>query len=143
MVLRAKGRTASPPLYHYKTATYAMGSAARYRWGEWGYQETLLHARLGTDPQAQVWINHPGEVDPGRLRAARPTGAAAAIVPRVQQYRALAIVAFDGEPPQPDFTHAWFPRAAFDESRGRRRHRLRPRRRRPRRPPAPTARWRR
>jgi hypothetical protein len=32
----------------------------------------------------------------------------------VQQYRALAVVIFEGSDPQPDFTHAWFPRCAFD-----------------------------
>ncbi len=30
--------------------------------------------------------------------------------------RALAVVAFDGAEPQPDLTHAWFPRPAFDET---------------------------
>ena len=38
-----------------------------------------------------------------------------ASVPRVQQYRDLAIVRFDGVAPQPDFTHAWFPTQIFDE----------------------------
>jgi hypothetical protein len=35
-------------------------------------------------------------------------------VPRVQQYRGLALVWFDGQPEQPGFTHAWFPGPAFD-----------------------------
>jgi hypothetical protein len=35
----------------------------------------------------------------------------------VQQYRALAIAVFDCFGEQPDFTHAWFPQAAFDETR--------------------------
>jgi hypothetical protein len=35
----------------------------------------------------------------------------------VQQYRDLALVVFDGVPPQPDFTHAFFPFAAFDSAR--------------------------
>jgi hypothetical protein len=37
-------------------------------------------------------------------------------LPRVQQYRGLAIVLFAAAPEQPDFTHAWFPRFAFDET---------------------------
>ncbi len=102
-------------LAHYKTAAYALGTAARYRWGEWGYQETLLHARLGPEPQAQIWINHPGEVIQGGFGRPSYWGGSASI-PRVQQYRALAIVAFDGGPPQPPFTHAWFPRSAFEEA---------------------------
>jgi hypothetical protein len=32
--------------------------------------------------------------------------------------RALAVAAFEGVAPQPGFTHALFPRAAFDESAG-------------------------
>lgn len=36
-------------------------------------------------------------------------------MPRVQQYRDLAIVKFDGVKAQPDFTHAWFPTLTFDE----------------------------
>jgi hypothetical protein len=90
-----------------------MGSIAAYRWFEWGYQETLIHARLGDHPDAQLWINHPGEViHSGYGRPSFWGGSAS--VPRVQQYRDLALVLFDGLPPQPDFTHAFFPRAAFD-----------------------------
>jgi hypothetical protein len=90
-----------------------MGSIAAYRWFEWGYQETLVHARLGHDPDAQAWINHPGEViHSGYGRPSYWGGSAS--VPRVQQYRDLALVVFDGVPPQPDLTHAFFPRAAFD-----------------------------
>ncbi|MDO5528333.1 MAG: hypothetical protein Q4F71_02920 [Paracoccus sp. (in: a-proteobacteria)] len=103
-------------LYHWKTRASAMGSAARYRWGDWGYQETLIHARIGDDPQAQIWINQPGElIQSGYGRPSYWGGSAS--VPRVQQYRGLAVVAFDGVAPQPDLTHAWFPAAAFDDWR--------------------------
>jgi hypothetical protein len=93
-----------------------MGSAAGYRWGEWGYQETLIHARLGPDPDAQVWINHPGEVIHSGFGRPSFWGGSAS-VPRVQQYRDLALVVFEGVPPQPDFTHAFFPAAVFNEAR--------------------------
>jgi hypothetical protein len=43
-------------------------------------------------------------------------------LPRVQQYRGLAVAVFDCAPEQPDFTHAWFPQAAFDEVRLAERH---------------------
>ena len=67
------------------------------------------------NPQAQIWINHPGELlQSGSARPSYWGGSAS--IPRVQQYRALALVAFDGTAPQPDLTHAWFPRPAFDES---------------------------
>lgn len=103
-------------LYHWKTRGTAMGSAAHYRWGDWGYQETLLHARIGRDAQAQCWINHPGEViQSGYGRPSYWGGSAS--VPRVQQFRGLAVAVFDGQPPQPDLTHAWFPTLAFDDWR--------------------------
>ena len=93
-----------------------MGSAARYRWNEWGYQETVLHLRLGTNPDAQVWINHPGEVlHSGYGRPSYWGGSGT--LPRVHQYRDLAVVIFDAAAEQPDFTHAWFPRQVFDASR--------------------------
>jgi hypothetical protein len=93
-----------------------MGSAASYRWDQWGYQETVLHLRLGEDPDAQVWINHPGEtIHSGHGRPSYWGGSGT--LPRVQQYRALAVAAFDCAPEQPDFTHAWFPQAAFGEVR--------------------------
>lgn len=112
----AQGEGCIAKLYHHKTRDHAMGSIAAYRWFEWGYQETLVHARLGTDPDAQVWINHPGEViHSGYGRPSYWGGSASA--PRVQQYRDLALVVFDGVPPQPDFTHAFFPAAAFDAAR--------------------------
>lgn len=101
-------------LYHHKTRETALGSAVRYRWGDWGYQETLLHGRLGDTPQAQIWINHPGEtVSSGYGRPSYWGGSAS--VPRVQQYRDLAVVIFSGQAPQPDFTHAWFPTGAFHD----------------------------
>src|SRR5690606_34656829 len=38
-------------------------------------------------------------------------------VARVHQYRGLAVALFDCAAEQPDFTHAWFPQSAFDETR--------------------------
>lgn len=112
----AQGEGRIAKLYHHKSADHAMGSAVAYRWGEWGYQETLIHLRMGDDPNAQVWINHPGEViHSGYGRPSYWGGSAS--VPRVQQYRDLAVIRFAGQPPQPDFTHAWFPRASFDATR--------------------------
>jgi hypothetical protein len=109
-----QGRDAFARLYHHKTAETAMGSAAHYRWGDWGYQETLIHARIGRDPRAQIWINHPGEVKQSGFGRPSFWGGSAS-VPRVQQYRDLAIVLFDGDPSQLDFTHAWFPTPVFED----------------------------
>jgi hypothetical protein len=109
----AQGQDRAAKLYHYKTRTGAMGTAATYRWYEWGYQETVLHLRLGDDPDAQIWINHPGElIHSGHGRPSYWGGSGT--LPRVHQYRGLAVALFDGAAGQADFTHAWFPRFALD-----------------------------
>lgn len=112
----AQGQNRFAALYHAKTADWAMGSAGAYRWFDWGYQETLVHARIGTDPDAQVWVNHPGEVIHSGYGRPSYWGGSASI-PRCQQYRGLAVLYFDGHPEQPGFTHAWFPAPVFDETR--------------------------
>lgn len=112
----AQGQDRFARLYHYKTRDWAMGSAAGYRWNQWGYQETVLHARLGGDPDAQIWINHPGEVlQSGYGRPSYWGGSGT--LPRVQQYKGLAVMCFDCAEEQPDFTHAWFPRSVFNAAR--------------------------
>jgi len=111
----AQGANRFAALYHYKSADYAMGSAARYRWNEWGYQETVLHLRLGETPEAAIWINHPGEVI--QFGHARPSyWGGSGTLPRVQQYRGLAVLDFAVHAEQPDFTHAWFAQVAFDRA---------------------------
>ncbi len=108
-----QGEDGFAPLYHYKTRSAAMGSVAAYRAGQWGYQETVLHLRLGDRPESQVWINHPGETLQNGF--GRPSfWGGCGILPRVHQYRALAVLRFETEPETPDFTHAWIPEAAFD-----------------------------
>lgn len=112
----AQGQDRITKLYHYKTRDFALGTAAKYRWNEWGYQETVLHLRLGGNPDAQVWVNHPGEtIHSGYGRPSYWGGSGT--LPRVHQYRGLAVAVFDCHEEQPDFTHCWFPRAAFDETR--------------------------
>ncbi|HKJ62888.1 MAG TPA: hypothetical protein VKA94_13000, partial [Hyphomicrobiales bacterium] len=109
----AQGQNRMARLYHYKTRAFAIGTAAHYRWGEWGYQETVLHLRLGGNPDAQIWINHPGEtIHSGYGRPSYWGGSGT--LPRLHHYRGLAVMLFDCAEEQPDFTHAWFPRAAFD-----------------------------
>lgn len=112
----AQGENRIARLYHYKSRDFALGSAVHYRWNEWGYQETVLHARLGETPEAALFINHPGEVL--HFGFARPSfWGGNGKLPRVQQYRGLAVLTYDLDPGQVEFTHAWFPRSAFDETR--------------------------
>ncbi|WP_205954007.1 hypothetical protein [Pantoea stewartii] len=112
----AQGKNRIARLYHYKTRHAAMGSLAGYRWGEWGYQETPIHLRIGDVPEAQIWINHPGEKLHGGFGRPSYWGGCGTL-PRVQQYRGLAIVMFNVHDDQPDFTHAWLPQRYFDEMR--------------------------
>lgn len=112
----AQGENSFAALYHYKGRNFAMGSTVHYRWDEWGYQETVLHLRIGQKPEAAIWINHPGETI--QFGYGRPSyWGGCGTIPRVQQYRGLAVVEFTTYEEQPDFTHAWFPAAEFDESR--------------------------
>jgi len=111
----SQGKGGIARLYHFKNKNYAMGSVANYRWGEWGYQETPLQARIGTNPDAQIWINHPGErIQSGFGRPSYWGGSGT--LPRVHQYKALAVFSFDCHLEQIGFTHAWFPRDIFDET---------------------------
>ncbi|MEM8662797.1 MAG: hypothetical protein AAGF49_01585 [Pseudomonadota bacterium] len=108
-----QGENGFAALHHVKTLDWALGTAAGYRWFEWGYQETLLQDRIGEEAQAQAVINHPGErIHSGYGRPSFWGGSAS--IPRVQQHRGLAIAVFDGRPEQPGFTHALFPVGAFD-----------------------------
>ncbi|TCT28926.1 hypothetical protein [Martelella mediterranea] len=111
----SQGENRFAHLYHYKTAHTAMGSLARYRWREWGYQETVLQLRIGTNPDAQIWVNHPGEVIHSGFGRPSYWGGCGAL-PRVHQYRNLAIVIFEVFENQPDFSHIWFPEQVFDET---------------------------
>ncbi|WP_246739537.1 hypothetical protein [Martelella sp. HB161492] len=111
----SQGENSFAHLYHYKTADTAMGSLARYRWREWGYQETVLQLRLGDNPDAQIWINHPGEVI--HCGFGRPSyWGGCGSLPRVHQYRDLAVVLFETNEGQPEFSHIWFPEQVFDEA---------------------------
>lgn len=110
----AQGQDRIAKLYHHKTVAAAMGSVAAYRWGQWGYQETVLQLRLGSNPDASIVVNHPGErVPSGHGRPSFWGGCGT--IPRVQQYRGLAVLVFALAEEQADFTHAWFPAQAFDE----------------------------
>ncbi len=109
-----QGEKGIAALYHYKTRAFAMGSIAGYRWGQWGYQETMLHLRLGDRPEAQIWINHPGEVVYAGYGRPSYWGGSGTI-PRTHQYRAVAVVDFRVHEGQPNFTHAWLPEAEMDE----------------------------
>ncbi len=66
----SQGENGIAPLYHYKTRHVAMGSVANYRPGAWGYQETILHARIGDRPEFADLDQSPRRGDRVRARTA-------------------------------------------------------------------------
>lgn len=101
-------------LHHHKNRHVALGTLIGYRAGLWGYQETVLHGRLGERPEAQFWINHPGEVLVSG--SGRPSyWGGCGTLPEVWAHRGLAVLRFSVRPEQPPFTHLWLPEDAMDE----------------------------
>lgn len=97
----------------YKTADYMLCSAQDYRPGEAGVQQHIWQATLG--PDAVVFVNHPVTVhDENDLRPNFWSGNG--VLPRVAQWQDTLIGVYNL--PDDDWmgwTHAYFPRAAFDE----------------------------
>ena len=76
-----------------------MGTAAALPLGRVGLPgDGAARCASATDREAQIWINHPGEmIQSGYGRPSYWGGCGT--LPRVQQYRGLAVVVFDGLPP--------------------------------------------
>jgi hypothetical protein len=95
----------------YRTPDYLLSCAQDYRRGKPGYQQHIWQVTLGID--AVVFTNHPGADD----ETSRPNyWAGNGIMPRAAQHRNVLICIYR----IPDvvafpYTHAYFPRAAFDE----------------------------
>ncbi|MFN8446780.1 MAG: hypothetical protein U0175_38660 [Caldilineaceae bacterium] len=99
----------------YKTPDFMLCSAQDYNPGKPGYQQHIWQATLGAD--AVVFTSHPPCVsEEGSHRPNFWHGNV--ILPRAAQWKDLLIVAY--QLPEDDwmgFTHAYFPQAAFDETR--------------------------
>lgn len=101
-------------LMNYKTHNYAMASAQNYRKNEKGYQETLFHLRLSHTAEAQIWLNHPGEeINFGFRRPSFWGGSG--YIPQILQYKALALIRFDNQDHEVNYSHCWFPSWTMDE----------------------------
>ncbi|MBW8035035.1 MAG: hypothetical protein FVQ79_05215 [Planctomycetes bacterium] len=115
------GKIVNPNLCHkaltevhiqtYRTGDYLLSCAQDYRPGCGGYQQHIWQATLGLD--AVVFTNHPGSDD----EHARPNyWAGNGILPRAAQHRNVLICIYRTPPDDPfPFSHAYFPRNAFDE----------------------------
>ncbi len=98
--------------YTFKTNNYLLTSAADFKYAKPGYQENVL--QLFISPDAQAWVNHPGEH--ALFGCARPSyWAGNGYLPRVNQYLGFASLIYKIDESHPvDFTHMYFPAAAFD-----------------------------
>jgi hypothetical protein len=99
----------------YKTNDFMLSSAQDYRAGQLGTREHIWQATLG--PDALVFVNHPlcmSEDDRRRPNLWAGNG----VLPRVAQWGDVLIALY--QLPADDwlgFTHAYFPAAAFDETK--------------------------
>lgn len=97
----------------YKTADYMLCSAQDYHPGEAGYQQHIWQATMG--PEAVVFVNHPSCLsEDGAHRPGCWHGNV--VLPRVAQWKDVLIAIH--KLPEDDwlgFTHAYFPRYAFDQ----------------------------
>ncbi|QQE80245.1 hypothetical protein [Alicyclobacillus sp. SO9] len=99
-------------LYTFKIFGAILSTAPSFRRGKNGYSEHVLHAALSSE--AMVWVNHPGESDPNGT--GRPGyWAGNGTLPHVGQYRGVAVALYQiGECQDISYTHAYFPKFAFD-----------------------------
>jgi hypothetical protein len=97
----------------YKTPDYMLASAQDWRAGQPGRSEHIWQATFG--PDAVVFVNHPACSSDSN--AHQPNfWCGNAVLPRVAQWKDVLIAVH--KVPDDDrmgFTHAYFPRAAFDE----------------------------
>lgn len=103
----------------YRTPDYQLSAAQSYRPGERGNQHHIWQATLS--PDAEVFTTNPGSLSINDDRTP-DYFAGQNRLPRVAQYKNLAIILYDikmkkaiGERDVYDFTHAFFPKWAFDE----------------------------
>jgi hypothetical protein len=95
----------------YRTSDYLLSCAQDYRPGKPGYQQHIWQATLGLD--TVVFTNHPGSEN----ETSRPNyWAGNGVMPRTAQHQNV-LVCIHHIPPQDawPFSHAYFPRDAFDQ----------------------------
>jgi hypothetical protein len=95
----------------YRTPDYLLSCAQDYRPGKPGYQQHIWQATLGID--AVAFINHPGSAD----ERSRPNyWAGNGVMPRAAQHENLLVCVYHLPPNDAfPFSHAYFPREAYDE----------------------------
>ena len=113
-------------IYTYRMAEGLMSSTRDSNLkGTFGFQQHLWQATFG--PKAVVFTTHPGPDEDGGLPFAAGYWGGGSSLPRVAQHENVAIALYRPRIDTlaggvlrsffPDFTHAYFPRAEFDETR--------------------------
>jgi hypothetical protein len=102
-------------LVTYRTPDYLLSCAQDFRPGKPGYQQHVWQATLDAD--AAVYTNHPGTRDESGEHTHRPNfWAGNRWLPRAAQHENVLVCLHHLPPDDPlPFSHARFPRAAFDE----------------------------
>lgn len=102
-------------LVTFRTPHGQLSCAQDFRPGKPGYQQHIWHAALDAD--AVVFTNHPGTDDERGEHLARPNfWAGNRWLPRAAQHRNVLVCIHHVPPDDPrPFSHAYFPRRAFDE----------------------------
>lgn len=98
----------------WKAPDVLLSSCVDHHVGQPGHQQHLVDLQFASSPEARIWINHPGESEPGGEK--RPSfWAGNGVMPGVQQSenRVLMDWSIDDEDALP-WTHLHLPRAAFD-----------------------------
>lgn len=95
----------------YRTANYLISSVQDYRKGAAGYQQHIWQATF--DNNALVFTNYPGSRN---LRNSPNYWAGNPSMPRAAQFENVLICIYNARGNN-DFTHAYFPKTAFDEVR--------------------------
>lgn len=98
----------------FKTEASQLATVVDHKTGGKGHQQHVLDIRLAGHPMARLWINHPGEDDPWGTQ--RPSyWAGNGILPRVMQYRDVALLIADTKDARNAWTHAYIGRDGLDE----------------------------
>ena len=102
-------------LHLYKTSAIQLSVGSGGTPGVPGHQQHVIDVQAAANPFARVWINHPGEDDPFGL--SRPSHwAGNGILPKIGAFGPDALLLYRlGAGAERAFTHAYAPRAAFDE----------------------------
>ena len=101
----------------WKQPAVSLSSCVDHHTGERGHQQHLVDVQFATRPNARLWVNHPGDVQPGS--EARPSfWAGNGVLPRVMQVNNRALMLWRLDEQQPlNWTHLHLAAEAFDEVR--------------------------